>query len=103
MGLHYRSGTGLLRDLDAEKNIADVKYQLIETDPTKYTNKKWWGEFSTSQRIKRLGKYMLEFEDGRSGSCLISTNPEKGEVRLARTHYYRFYGRGKLSRHVALG
>ncbi|MDD5083005.1 MAG: hypothetical protein PHU08_06490 [Dehalococcoidales bacterium] len=98
MGLHYRSGFGRIFDKEAEQTVAEIKYQLIETDPTKYTNKKWWGEFSTDERIKRMGKYVIEFEDSRAGECFISVNQEKGEVRLAALHHYRFFGRGKLGR-----
>ena len=43
MGIHYSNGLGRLYDKDIERPIAEVKYQLIETDATKYTPKKWWG------------------------------------------------------------
>ncbi len=98
MGLHYSSGIGKLYDKEAEKVITEVKYQLIETDPTKYTHKKWWGEFTTNQKIKKLSDFIIEFEDCRAGGCYVSVNADRGEVRRASLHYYRFYGRGKLGR-----
>ncbi len=103
MALHYRSGQGKLYDKDAAKIIAQIKYKLVETEPTKYTNKKWWGEFSINHKIKKLGDYILEFEDGRAGGCYITTNTEKGEVRLASLYHYRFFGRGKLGRSLSFG
>ena len=99
MGIYYSNGFGKLYDKEAGEAIADVKYQLIETDPTKYTAKKWWGQFSTNIEIKRLGNYAIEFDDGRKSDCVIFTNTEM-EEGLASNYYYRFYGRGRLGKHL---
>ena len=95
MALHYSNGVGRLYDKEIEKPVATVKYQLIETDPTKYTKKKWWGDFSTNREIKRLGNYIIELEDRRKGECIISPNTEVKKGRSSR-YYYHLNGRGKL-------
>ncbi len=100
MGLHYSSGIGKLYDKEAEKVVTEFKYQLIETDQTKYTPKKWWGEFTTNQKIKKLSDFIIEFDGGRAGGCYVSVNTDKGEVRGTSLHHYRFYGRGKLGRRL---
>jgi len=97
MAIHYSNGFGKLFDKETEETIDGIKYQLIETDQTRYTNKKWWGEFTINREIKRLGKYMIEFDDGRKSECVIFTNTDReSETRTSSHYYYRFFGRGKL-------
>jgi hypothetical protein len=105
MAIHYSSGFGKLYKKDTGGTTFDISYQLIETDQTRYTNKKWWGEFSTKQEINPVGVYIMEFDDGRKGECIVTINSEKLErrregERLARHYYCRFYGRGKLGRRL---
>ncbi len=97
MGIHYDNGLGLLYGKEIDKPITKVNYQLIETDPTKYTRKKWWGEFSTSKEIKRAGNYVIELEDGRKGECVIFTNHELKQGRGSQ-YFYHFNGRSALGR-----
>jgi hypothetical protein len=103
MAIHYSSGFGKLYKKDTGETILDINYQLVETDQTQYTNKKWWGEFSSKQEIKSVSTYIMEFNDGRRGECIVTINPDisdkrrKGE-KLASHYYYRFNGRGKLGR-----
>lgn len=100
MAVHYSGGIGVLYNKGTDENIATVAYQLVETDPTKYTKKKWWGDFSTKQEIKRPGSYVIEFEDGRKGECIISNNTPTGKRSVSR-YYYTFFGRGPLGRRVS--
>ncbi len=97
MGIHYGSGLGLVYDKEIEKPLARVSYQLIETDPTKYTKKKWWGEFSTTKEIKRSGNYIIELEDGRKGECVVFTNTEVKRGSGSQ-YFYHFNGRSTLGR-----
>ena len=101
MALKYSSGFGRIYDKEAGKIIDEVRYQLVETDQTKYTKKKWWGEFSTKQKIDRPGNYIIEVDDGRKGECIVSTNAD-GRKGLVSLYHYRFYGRGKLGRHFSI-
>ena len=39
MALHYSGGIGILYDKEIDQAISKVSYQLIDTDPTKYTKK----------------------------------------------------------------
>ena len=102
MALHYSNGTGRLHDKELGKPIVDIQYQLIETDPTKYTPKKWWGEFSTKREIKPLGNYLIEFEDGRKGECIVGNSTTPVKKSASRRHYCSFHSRGPLGRHVFL-
>jgi hypothetical protein len=103
MALHYSSGFGKLYDKEMGETVFDINYQLIETEQTKYTNKKWWGEFSTKKEINPVGKYIIEFNDSRRGECIVTINSEISERRrkgekLALHYFCRFYGRGRLGR-----
>ena len=96
MSVHYSGGNGKLYDKDTSKPIAKIKYQLVETDRTQYSAKKWWGEFSAGKQLKAMGDCVIELEGNRRGLCYVNVNSDKGS-RLSSQHYYRFYGRGKLS------
>ena len=100
MAIHYSNGVGRLYDKEMDKPVAEVKYQLIETDPTKYTHKKWWGEFSSVRQIKQSGNFILELEDSRKGECVIIANTQ---MKKGTVHHYHFNGRGKLGRHISIG
>jgi hypothetical protein len=102
MALHYSGGIGIIYDKEIDQPISKVSYQLIETDPTKYTKKKWWGEFYTSKEIKRSGIYRIELEDGRKGECVVWVNIELKELSASQYHYH-FNGRSKLSRDFRRG
>ena len=98
MAIHYSNGFGKLYNKETGETILNINYQLIETDQTIYTNKKWWGEFSTKQKLEPVNMYIVEFADSRKGECVVATDSERrreGE-RLASNYYYRFYGRGRL-------
>lgn len=99
MAVHYSNGFGKLYDKENGETILNINYQLIETDKTIYSNKKWWGEFSAKQEMEPVSTYIIEFADSRKGECIVTTNLEgrRGGERLASNSYYRFYGRGKLS------
>ncbi len=100
MAIHYSNGIGQLYNKDGGQNVAQVNYRLIETDPTKYTKKKWWGEFSTSKELKDLKEstiFRIEFEDGRDGDCSVWMNTETHDDMSSRYHHtYHFNGRGKM-------
>ncbi len=102
MAVHYSGGVGVLYNKGSDENLGTVAYQLIETDPTKYTKKKWWGDFSAKRAVKQLGNYVIEFEDGRKGECIISNNTQMVKKVTSR-YYYTFFGRGPLGRRVSFG
>ena len=102
MAVHYSSGFGKLYDKDTKSIVADVKYQLTETDDTKYTSKKWWGEFSTGQKLRKGDNYIIIFEDARRGGCWISFNTDRMPGKSSSVQYYRFFGRGKLGKHLSI-
>ncbi len=95
MALHYANGVGFLYDKDIDKSVGKISYQLVWTDPTVYTKKKWWGDFTTSRELKHLGGYIIELEDGRKGDCVVSSNSQPGSKR-ANVHFYHYNGRGTL-------
>ena len=93
MARHYSGGTGKLYSKESSEIIAEIKYQIIWTDRTKYTRSIWWGEFSTVREIRRLGNYIIELENGRKGECVISNTQGR---RLLSQYYYRLNGRSPL-------
>ncbi len=98
MGIRFANGQGNLYDKETpDFPAARLGYQLTETDATKYTKKRWWGDFSTGDELKHLGNFYIEFEDGRRGECVVIANTEASS-RKAKTWYYHFNGRGALSR-----
>jgi hypothetical protein len=98
VGIHYSNGFGKLYDRETGETILNIDYQLIETDQTIYTNKKWWGEFSTKKEIDPGRMYIIEFADSRKGECILITDSERRREgqKLASHCFYRFYGRGRL-------
>lgn len=101
MAIHYSNGLGQLYDKNSKQPIAQVNYRLIETDPTKYTKKKWWGEFHTSKELKELREsviFRIEFEDGRNGDCAIWVNNGAQDSSTTKQFIYHFNGRSKLGR-----
>jgi hypothetical protein len=97
MALHYSSGAGILYDKETKQSILKLDYQLIETDPTKYTRKKWWGEFNCRIKIEKSGIYRMEMEDGRSGDCVVWSQSEAGQVNNSQ-YSYHFNGRSKIGK-----
>lgn len=97
MGLHYNNGFGHLYDKEApDFPTARINYQMMETDATRYTKKKWWGDFSTGDELKHLGNFIIDFEDSRRGECVVIANTDVSSKK-ARAWYYHFNGRGALS------
>jgi hypothetical protein len=98
MSIHFANGFGHLYEKETpDFPVARVSYQLTETDATRYTNKRWWGDFSTSEALKHPGNYYIEFEDARRGECIVIPNTESSSKK-AKTWHYHFNGRGALGR-----
>lgn len=98
MAIRYSNGSGRLHDKELERPIAEIQYQLLETNPTRYTTKKWWGEFSTKRELKKRNNCMIEFEDGRKGDCIITSSSTATKSRVTFRYHYSFYGRGPIDR-----
>ena len=95
MSLHYSGGIGALFDKDSELNICKVDYQLMETEATKYTQKRWWGEFKCTKKLDKSGTFRIELEDGRKGDCVVWNESDSVQNKAAFFSYH-FNGRGKL-------
>ena len=52
MAIHFSNGTGRLFEKNIDMPIAQISYHLSETDATKYTRKKWWGDFQSNKKLK---------------------------------------------------
>jgi hypothetical protein len=102
MTIHYSNVIGLLYNKETKQTVAQINYRLIETDPTKYAKKKWWGEFSTNKGLKEQSDstiFRIEFEDGRDGDCIVWMSTEtRDDSNSMYNHNYHFNGRGKLTR-----
>jgi hypothetical protein len=100
MTVRVTTGTGTLYDKDTpDLPLARITFNLLEIDATKYTRKKWWGDFNLGHELKHLGNYIIGFEDTRKGECVIIANTESGTNKnTTKTWYYHFNGRGGLGR-----
>lgn len=96
MAIIFKNGTGNLYDKGSETPLGVISYQLMETKATKYTSGKWWGEFSIKKVLVRTCRYVVEFDDGRKGECIVNTGIK--EKNTASRSYYGFFGRGKLGK-----
>jgi len=95
MSLHYSNGLGMLYEKDSDLFIDKVNYQLVESDATRYTRKRWWGELISAREIKNTGtSFILEMADGRRGECFVYPNQEL--LQKAARHFYHFNGRSRL-------
>jgi hypothetical protein len=106
MAIHYDNGIGQLHIKENKRPIAQIKYKLVETDATKYTKKKWWGEFSTNREIKEIKDtitFRIELENGREGDCVVWADTESKKERSSPQQYnYHFNGRGKLGHEFSM-
>ncbi|MEN8614326.1 hypothetical protein ABFB09_03440 [Dehalogenimonas sp. THU2] len=95
MTVRYSGGTARLYAKDIEKPVADVRYQMMFTQGTKFTRMKWWGDFYASKELKNTGEFIMEFEDGSRGEVFVHTGgaPQSKSGR----YQYSFNGRGRLS------
>ncbi len=101
MAIHFSNSTGQLFKKSIDEPVAQVSYHLIETDATQYTKKKWWGDFQSNKQLNDFqssGTLRLEFDDGRSGECIVMIGNEADSSKKTGNHIYHFNGRGKLSR-----
>ena len=62
--------TGKLYKADGEEFLVEVNYQLLNSSATD-----WWGELVPTEyrRMADGDGYILEFEDGRRGRCIITS------------------------------
>ena len=105
MAIHFSNGIGTLFDNDTDMPIAQINYHLSETDATKYTNRKWWGEFQSNKKLKEsqlIGTLRVELDDSRNGECIVWLNTEARSNKSS-INTYHFNGRGKLVRGNAGG
>ncbi|MEL7562330.1 hypothetical protein [Dehalogenimonas sp. 4OHTPN] len=94
MTVRYQGGSARLYAKDVEKPVADVRYQMMLTQATKFTRIKWWGDFSSGKELKTLGEFIIEFDDGTRGEIVVfssgAASNKNGRFQ------YSFNGRGRL-------
>ena len=96
MTLRITSGTGMLFDKEApDFPVARVAFNLMETDGTKYSKKKWWGDFSVGEELRHSGNFLISLENARKGEIIVIPNTES-KTRKSTTWYYHFNGRGEM-------
>jgi len=101
MTIHFSNGIGQLFERNIDMPIAQISYHLSETDATKYTRKKWWGDFHSNKKLKEsqlVGTLRVEFDDSRDGECTVWMGNDGGSSKKDNNNLYHFNGRGKLGR-----
>lgn len=95
MSIQYSGGIARLYAKDIEKPVADIRYQMMSTQGTKFTRMRWWGDFFSSKELKTLGEFVMEFDDGQRGNVIVFATgvPQTKSGRFQ----YSFNGRGQLS------
>jgi len=95
LSLHFSSGTGFLYDKDGDQLLGKGSYQLVESDGSIYTRKRWWGQFVSDREIaSSAALFVLETEDGKRGECILLAGEEANSKSTR--YFYHFNGRGKL-------
>ncbi|AKG53875.1 hypothetical protein DGWBC_1222 [Dehalogenimonas sp. WBC-2] len=94
MSIRYNGGTARLYSKDTEKSVADIRYQMMSTEATRFTRMRWWGDFSANKELRTLGDFVMEFEDGSRGEVFVYSSgaPQGKSGRFL----YTFNGRGRL-------
>ena len=95
MTVRYLGGTARIYSKDIDKPVAEIRYQMMITQATRFTRMKWWGDFSANKEIKPLGEFIMEFEDGTRGEIFVYASGASGAK--ASRFQYTFNGRSKLT------
>jgi hypothetical protein len=98
MSVRITTGTGTLYDREMpDFAVANISFNLQETESNKYVRKKWWGDFSVQKELKHAENYIISFEDARKGECVVIPNTESSSKKN-RIWFYHFNGRSGLGR-----
>jgi hypothetical protein len=95
MTVRYQGGSARLYAKDIEKPLADVRYQMMMTQATRFTRMRWWGDFSANKELKTLGEFTMEFEGGTRGDVFVYASGAPQGSKSGRFQY-SFNGRSKL-------
>ena len=94
MSTQVINGRGKLYNVDGERLIAIVSYQIWERPQTEYTLGEWWGGFILEDVYLFIqGEYMIELQDKRKGNIIITNII----LRAGAFNYYQFRGTGQLA------
>jgi hypothetical protein len=87
------SGEGELYDTDEKQIIANVRYEIYYTLPSKHTLGEWHGSFvPVGTHVFSLGEHILFLQDGRKGKVIIS----RIGVGSEGFNHYEFQGSGPI-------
>ena len=85
--------TGRLYYQNSGEAIVEVDYRFYDESPSG-----WWGEliFKEYRRVRDGDGYVIEFEDGRKGSCLLTKRVNRAVTGTPPLYYYYFRGMSQL-------
>ena len=85
--------TGILYYQNNGEAIVEVDYRFYDESPSG-----WWGEliFKEYRRVRDGDGYVIEFEDGRKGSCLLTKRVNRAVSGTPPLYYYYFRGMSQL-------
>lgn len=90
--MSVKSGLGKLYRANDEF-IVNVNYQFY--NDSEYG---WWGELVPTEyeRITEGGGYVIEFKDGRRGTCSLRKRVNRAVTGTPPLYHYHFRGNGQL-------
>ena len=90
------TGTGKLYDGEGKQEIGIISHQVWEKPGPGNERREWGGELLIDRVIWPSGKYIIELENGRRGSCVIDIEQEIDGCPV--NYRYTVKGNGTLSR-----
>ena len=94
MSMRVSNGKGKLYDTDGRQVIATVAYQIWREPATEHSEEQWW---ALEHTIGEQGKYMIELQDGRRGTCFIEVRKAQWVPGLLTFYRYSLKGIGALT------
>jgi hypothetical protein len=95
--MDIKHGDGKLYRFSNQQMVSAVEYKLYEEqDPGMYGH--WWGELylDSNLRIIEDKNYVMEFQDGRKGRCVVKRLSNRVLIGIPSRHMYRFTGMGTM-------
>jgi hypothetical protein len=95
--MNVNRSSGRLYRFPNRQEVSPVEYKIYEERETGM-NGHWWGEIylDSALRLREDKNYIMEFEDGRKGRCVVKRLSNRVINGTPSRYMYRFTGLGIL-------